>query len=264
MVVADAADTTDVVEEMTAEGNVAIGVTSDVSTLDGANTIIDTAVATFGRVDVVVNNAGILRSDGITDTPDDVWDEVLDVNLRGAFRVTRAAWPRLREHGHGRVVFATSNAGLLGVPGSSAYAASKAALWGLVRVLALEGAEVGIRTNAVAPIAFTSMSAASRAAPRAWKSGEGDAWAKRLSTSQVAPVVAWLAHETCELNGEVLSVAGGRVARFFMGLTPGFVEDGLTAEAVRDRQEEILAVAGFEVLSSAADEARRLHRRVMP
>jgi len=75
--------------------------------------------------------------------------------------------------------------------------------------------------------------------------------------------VAWLAHEQCRLTGEVLSVAGGRVARFFLGLTPGVVDDELTVEAVRDAEQEILAEAGFEVLAAAADENRKLYRRLM-
>ena len=169
----------------------------------------------------------------------------------------------MRDQGYGRVVFITSNSGLLGVPGSSAYAASKAALWGLVRVLALEGGALGVHTNAVAPLAFTAMAAQSRAAPAAWRTGAGDAWAARLSPSLVSPVVAWLAHEECRLNGEVLSAAGGRVARFFLGLTPGVVADDLTVEDVRDHEAAILAEDGYEVPGSAADENRGLYRRLM-
>jgi NAD(P)-dependent dehydrogenase (short-subunit alcohol dehydrogenase family) len=169
----------------------------------------------------------------------------------------------LVRQGYGRVVFTTSNSGLLGVPGSSAYAASKAALWGLTRVLALEGAAHGIGTNAVAPLAFTPMSAQSRAAPASWRSGEGDAWAARLAPSLVSAVVAWLAHAECELNGEVLSAAGGRVARFVLALSPGFVDPELTVESVRDHLADIVAEDGYEVLSSAAEEGKHLHRRLM-
>jgi NAD(P)-dependent dehydrogenase (short-subunit alcohol dehydrogenase family) len=169
----------------------------------------------------------------------------------------------MRSQGYGRVVFTTSNSGLLGVPDSSAYAASKAASWGLVRVLALEGAEYGISTNAVAPIAFTAMSAQSRAAPASWRSGVGDAWAARLSPALISPVVAWLAHERCQLNGEVLSAAGGRVARFFLGLTAGFVDEELTVESVEAHEGQIFAEEGYELLRSAGDENRGLYRRLM-
>ena len=263
VVVADVSEPGPVVEEIRARGGTAVGVTGDVASADEGGAIVGAAVAAFGRVDIVVNNAGILRSHDVVGTTDAVWDEVLGVNLRGSFVVTRAAWPVMRAQGYGRVVLTTSNSGLLGIPGSSAYAASKAALWGLVRVLALEGAELGISTNAVAPLAFTTMSAQSRAAPPSWRSGEGDEWAARLSPALVSPVVAWLAHEACELNGEVLSAAGGRVARFFLGLTPGFVDDELTVESVRGHEADILAEDGYEVLASASEEGRRLHRRLM-
>jgi NAD(P)-dependent dehydrogenase (short-subunit alcohol dehydrogenase family) len=249
--------------ELVAQGGVALGVRADVTVAADARALVDAALGAFGRVDVVVNNAGILRAADVTDSTDALWEEVLGVNLRGAFLVTRAAWPAMIAQGFGRVVFTTSNSGLLGVPGSSAYAASKAGLWGLVRVLALEGAEAGIHTNGVAPLAFTTMSARSRAAPSLWREGTGDAWAARLAPSLVSPVVAWLAHERCRLNGEVLSAAGGRVARFFLGLTPGIVDGELTVESVRAHEGEILAEDGYEVLGAAAEENRRLYRRLM-
>ena len=250
-------------EEIAGGGGTVSAVTSDIASTGGATAVVDAAMDAYGRVDIVVNNAGILRADDLADTTDEVLDEVLGVNLRGAFRVTRAAWPHLSRQGYGRVVFTSSNSGLLGVPGSGAYAASKAALWGLTRVLALEGGPLGIRTNAIAPIAFTRMSQQSRAAPESWRSGTGDAWASRLAPSLVSPTVAWLVHQDCDLNGEVLSVGGGRVARFFVGLTPGMVDDALTPESVRNHLDQILAEEGYEVLDSAADEGRRLHRRLM-
>ena len=264
VVLGDVTGAAEAADELGAPGAAVIGVSADVATRSGADALIAAARSTFGRVDVVVNNAGVLRSADAADTTDALWDEVMAVNLRGAFLVTRAAWPALCEQGYGRVVFTTSNSGLLGVPGSSAYAASKAGLWGLVRVLALEGGPFGIGVNAIAPLAYTAMSAQSRAAPPSWRDGSGDAWAARLAPTRVSPVVAWLAHEQCALTGEVLSVAGGRVARFFLGLTPGVVDDDLTVEAVRDAEQQIVDEAGFEVLAAAADENRRLYRRLMP
>ena len=263
VVVADIAGADAVVGEIDAEGGRAVGVTSDVASGAEAHALVNASLDTFGRVDIVVNNAGVLRSHEIAETTDEVWDEVLGVNVRGAFLVTRAAWPLMQQQHYGRVVFTTSNSGLLGVAGSSAYAASKAALWGLVRVLALEGAAHGVQTNAVAPIAFTAMSARSRAAPASWRTGTGDDWAARLAPGYVSPIVAWLAHDACALNGEVLSAAGGRVARFFLGLTRGVVDEGLTVESVRNHEREILADDGYDVLGSAGDENRLLYRRLM-
>ena len=263
VVVGDVAGAHDLAGEIRAGGGAAVGVEADLADEATAGALVEAATGAFGRLDAVINNAGILRSNEIDRTTDTLWDEVMAVNLRAAFGLTRAAWPLMAAQGGGRVVFVTSNSGLLGVPGSSAYAASKAALWGLVRVLALEGAELGIATNAVAPIAFTPMSARSRAAPPSWRTGEGDAWAHRLDPALVSPVVAFLAHERCPLNGEVLSAAGGRVARFFLALTPGWVDDELTMESLDSHLSEVLDRDGAEVLDSAAEEGRRLHRRLL-
>lgn len=263
VVLNDLAPPTDALDEIAAAGGAGIGIAADIAQPQGAAQVIDAAQTAFGRVDILVNNAGILRSHPLAETTDDVWDAVTGVNLRGAFAVTRAAWPLMLGQGYGRVVFTTSNSGLLGVAGSSAYAASKAALWGLTRVLALEGDGHGIGVNAIAPMAYTGMSRNSKAAPEAWRSGAGDPWAARLGPERVAPVAAWLAHEECRLNGEVLSAAGGRVARFFLGLTPGAVADDLTVEAVRDMEPQVMSEDGYEILGNAGDEGRRLHRRLM-
>jgi NAD(P)-dependent dehydrogenase (short-subunit alcohol dehydrogenase family) len=252
-----------VVAEIRARGGSATAHTEGITTAGGADGCVARALDEYGRIDIVVCNAGILRSADVVDTSDALWDEVMDVNLRGAFMVARAAWAPMCSQGYGRVVFTSSNSGLLGVAGSSAYAASKAALWGLTRVLALEGGPLGIHTNTLAPIAFTEMSAQSRAAPESWRRGEPDAWAHRLDPDAVAPVAAWLAHEECALNGEVLSAAGGRVARYVLGITPGVVDDALTMEAVREHEAEILDEVGYSVYPSASDEAKTLYRRIM-
>jgi NAD(P)-dependent dehydrogenase (short-subunit alcohol dehydrogenase family) len=255
-------DAVGVAAEIVAAGGRAVACTASIIATDGADEIVRAAIDAFGRIDIVVNNAGILRSRDFHEMTDDLWDEVMNVNLRGSYLVTRAAWPHLRDQGHGRVVFTTSNSGLLGVPGSSAYAASKAALWGLTRVLALEGAPFGIHTNAIAPIAFTEMSRQSRAVPATWRTGTGDAWSERLDVRYIASAAAWLVHHDCPLNGQVLSVAAGRVARFFMGLTPGVVDADLSIETVRDHLDEIVLEDGYEVLDKAFEEGRRLRRRL--
>ncbi len=255
-------DADGVADEIVAAGGRAVACTVTITSAEGAERTVQTALEAFGRIDIVVNNAGILRSRDFHEMTDDLWDEVMNVNLRGAYLVTRAAWPHLKAQGHGRVVFTSSNSGLLGVPGSSAYAASKAGLWGLTRVLALEGAASGIHTNAIAPIAFTEMSRQSRAVPAAWRTGDGDAWSDRLAPRHIANAAAWLMHDDCLLNGQVLSIAAGRVARFFMGLTPGFVDAELTVEMVRDHVDDVLLEDGYDVLDRAFEEGRRLRRRL--
>jgi NAD(P)-dependent dehydrogenase (short-subunit alcohol dehydrogenase family) len=236
----------------------------DISTEDGAESLIAIALERFGRIDVVINNAGILRSAPFAEITAELWDRVVAVNLRGTFLVTHAAWPHFVAQGFGRVVSTTSNSGLLGIPGSSAYASAKAALWGLTRTLALEGAELGINVNAIAPMAYTRLSAASKVAPESWRTGEGDAWSRRLDVAQVSAALAWLAHADCTLSGQILSVAGGHVGRFALRVNTGFDREHLTPEDVRDNEGELLDGddPGIEY-RAAADEGRDLHRRLM-
>ena len=253
------------VEAIAAAGGSASASQADISTEDGAAGLVATAVDVFGGVDIVVNNAGVLRSVPFAEMDAATWDLTIGVNLRGTFLVTRAAWPHFVEQGRGRIVSTSSNSGLLGIPGSSAYASSKAAIWGFTRVLALEGAERGIRVNAIAPMAYTAMSARSKAAPPSWQSGEGDAWSRRLDVGHVAATVAWLAHDECTLTGQVLSTAGGRVARFAMRVTDGFDVERLTPEDVREHEAALVLDDDVGVeYPSAAGESRDLHRRLMP
>jgi len=205
-----------------------------------------------------------LRSCPISELSLSDWHEILSVGLTGPFMVTRAAWPHMATQGYGRVVMTLSNSGLLGIPGSSAYASAKAGLWGLTRVLAIEGEEVGIQVNGLAPMAYTAMSARSEVAPKAWRDGTGDEWSRRLDVNLVSPVAAWLAHESCPLSGEVLSAAGGRAARYFMGLTHGWDSATLTPEDVADHLEAILDPSGYQVPRRAFEEGRDLHRRLLP
>lgn len=254
----------DVTATIVANGGRAVAAVSDVATETGAGAVIEAAVSTFGRIDVVVNNAGVLRSAPFDEMTVDLWDRVVAVNLRGTFLVTHAAWPHFLDQSYGRVVMTSSNSGLLGVAGSSAYATAKAAVWGLTRSLALECGELGIHVNAIAPMAYTAMSAASKIAPRAWKTGEGDAWSRRLDVAQVSPVVAWLAHEDCTLNGHVLSAVGGRVARFSMRVTTGYDCNPLSVEDVRDHEGELFAADDIgDEYRAAFEEGRALHRRLL-
>ncbi len=260
----DAAAAHEVASGIEASGGVAAVSTASVATEEAAASIVDAAVGSFGRLDAVINNAGVLRSAPLIELTVDDWASILAVGLTGPMLVTRAAWPHLASSGSGRVVMTTSNSGLLGIPGSAAYASAKAGLWGLVRVLAIEGEEAGIAVNGLAPMAYTAMSARSTVAPEAWRDGTGDEWSRRLDVDVVAPVAAWLCHPSCPLTGEVLSAAGGRVARYFMGLTEGFASDQLTMEEVAKNVDAILDTAGHKVLRSASEEGRDLHRRLLP
>jgi NAD(P)-dependent dehydrogenase (short-subunit alcohol dehydrogenase family) len=253
-----------VVEEIRARGGDGVACEVDLTEHGGANTLIDCAVQQFGRIDIVINNAGVLRAVDFADMTAEVFDVVLGVNLRATFLVSQAAWPHMLKQNYGRILSTTSNSGLLGTAGSTAYAAAKAGVWGFTRSLALEGREQGINVNAIAPIAFTAMSMTSRIAPPSWRSGEGDEWSKRLDPALISPAAAWLVHEDCTLNGQILSLAGGRVARFFMGLTEGFASETLTIEDVRDGSDALfVADEPFEVLPRALDEGKKLRRRLL-
>ena len=240
-----------VVKEIEALGGGAVADTSSVATPQGGEAIVATALEAFGQVDIVINNAGILRDKSFPNMAPELVDAVLDVHLRGAFNVTRPAWVRMKEAGYGRVLMTASNAGILGNFGQSNYGAAKMGLVGLARVLAQEGLRYGIKVNVLAPLARTRMTA-ELLGPIADK----------LDPALVAPVAAWLVHEDCPVSGEIYSAGGGRVARFFIGLTQGYVNPALTPEDVRDHFEQIRAETGYTVPTSANEEVQALYQRL--
>lgn len=223
-----------VVAEITAAGGVAIASHDSVATPEGGAAAVRAALDTFGRVDIVVNNAGILRDRTLHNMSVEDWDAVMAVHLRGAFNVTRAAWPSMREQRYGRVVSTSSGAGIIGNFGQANYGAAKAGLVGLTRVMAAEGARYGITANVIAPAAASRMTEQIL--------GER---IDRFAPAYVAPVVVWLAHESCTATGEILSVGAGHVARMFIGETAGFTSPHLSAEEVRDRWDAVCATDGW-------------------
>jgi NAD(P)-dependent dehydrogenase (short-subunit alcohol dehydrogenase family) len=232
-----------VVKELEALGAEAIANTDSVANAEGGKAIIQSAIDAFGQIDIVINNAGILRDKAFHNMTPDLVEPVFDVHLRGAFYVTQPAWVHMREQGYGRVVNTTSGSGLFGMFGQANYGAAKMGLVGLTRVLANEGAKHNIKVNAIAPIAYTRMT-------EEIMPGMED----KLKPELVSPVVAWLAHEECPTSGEVFSVAGGYVAKVFTGLTPGIIDKHLTPEVVRDRFDEIRAEDGYIVPTQPGDE----------
>ncbi|MFC9363724.1 SDR family NAD(P)-dependent oxidoreductase, partial [Rhodococcus sp. NPDC057014] len=217
-----------VLDEITAFGGTAVANRDSVATEEGGRAIVQTALDEFGRLDVLVNNAGILRDKAFHKMDGSMIDAVIDVHLKGALFVSQPAFRAMREAGYGRIVNTSSASGLFGNFGQANYGAAKAGIAGLTRVLALEGAAYGITANAIAPIAATRMTAGLL----------GDL-ASHVTPEGVSPVVAFLAHEDCPVSGAVYSVAGGRVAKIFVGETSGAILEELTAEAVRDQLSEI-------------------------
>jgi NAD(P)-dependent dehydrogenase (short-subunit alcohol dehydrogenase family) len=239
-----------VVEEIETAGGVAVADTNSVASQEGGDAMVKTALEAFGRIDIVINNAGILRDKSFANMTDDLWDAVLAVHLRGAMCVTRAAWPHLREQAYGRIVSTSSSAGIFGNFGQTNYGAAKMGLVGFTRALAQEGAKYNIKANAIAPVAKTRMT-----------EDILGPLADKLDPGLVSPVVAWLVSEDCPVTGEIFSVGGGRVARIFVAEAQGFFKKDLTLEDVRDNWDEVVAEAGYAVPRSANDEIGTL---VMP
>ncbi len=222
-----------VVDEIRSAGGVAVANHDNVATAEGGERIVQQALDEFGSLAIVVNNAGILRDRAFHNLTPDLIEPVLLVHLTGAFNVTVPAWRHLRTAGYGRVVNTTSASGLFGNFGQANYAAAKAGLVGLTRSLAVEGRKVGISVNAISPMASTRMTQ-----DLLGENGE------LLAPEQVSPVVAYLCHRDCRINGQILSVGGGHVSAVVTSVTRGVTELDLTAESVRDRLDEIFSLDG--------------------
>jgi NAD(P)-dependent dehydrogenase (short-subunit alcohol dehydrogenase family) len=202
-----------VVTEIVAAGGDAVADTNDVSTEAGGQALVDGAIERFGRLDVLVNNAGIMRWGGLPDLGAEELLRHWEIHVAGAFNPTRAAWPHFVEQRSGRVVMTTSS-GVFGLANNTAYASAKGGVIGLTRSLATAGADYGIRVNAIAPGAFTRMAGTGAAPPE-------------MTPELVAPMVAYLAHEDCPVTGEIYAAGFGRFARVFIAQAAGYVAPGV-------------------------------------
>jgi NAD(P)-dependent dehydrogenase (short-subunit alcohol dehydrogenase family) len=232
---ADLAQT--VADEIANAGGTAIADSGDVATVDGASALVESALSRFGRIDIVINNAGILiRRDISQETLPNVARH-LAVHVLGSFNVCRAAWPHLAAQGYGRIVNTTSTA-IFGVADLIAYGAAKGGVLGLSRALAIAGRGCGISVNVVSPMAQTRMA--------------GPGVTDDRPPELVASVVAFLAHEECTTSGEIYLAGGGRAARIFIGETQGYAKAGLTPEDVRANWAKINAEDAFHAPADAA------------
>jgi NAD(P)-dependent dehydrogenase (short-subunit alcohol dehydrogenase family) len=203
----------EVVAEIRRAGGQAVGSYDSVASMAGGQRIVQAAVDTFGRIDVVVNNAGILRDRMIFNMTEEEWDAVINTHLKGTFAVTRAAAPFMREQRSGRVINMTSTSGLVGNVGQANYAAAKLGIVGLTKVTALDMARYNVTANCISPFAWTRMIGTIPAETEAQKARVEKI--KKMSPAHIAPVAAFLASDLAkEVTGQVFGVRGKEIMLF--------------------------------------------------
>jgi NAD(P)-dependent dehydrogenase (short-subunit alcohol dehydrogenase family) len=203
----------EVVEEIRKAGGEAVANYDSVATMAGGQAIVKTAVDAFGRVDIVVNNAGILRDRMIFNMTEEEWDAVINTHLKGTFAVTRAAAPLMREQKWGRVINMTSTSGLIGNVGQANYAAAKLGIFGLTKATALDMARYNVTANCISPFAWTRMIGTIPTETDVQKARVEKI--KKLSPAHIAPVAAFLASDTAkDITGQVFGVRGKEIMLF--------------------------------------------------
>jgi NAD(P)-dependent dehydrogenase (short-subunit alcohol dehydrogenase family) len=246
-----------VVEEIRAAGGEAVASVDSVAERDGARRIVETALDAFGTVDVLVNNAGILRDASFHEMSLDDFETVLSVHLLGTLYVTKAAFPIMVEKGYGRIVMTTSAAGLYGNPDQSNYAAAKLGIIGLMNVLKIEGRKHNVLVNAVSPVADTRMGA-----------GVYPDYFKRLIRPElVTAAVAYLGSEECTTSGDVVTAAAGYYAKAQIVESTGFAfppGEEVTPEMFAERYGEIADMSGARAHRSAMHSLKKIFTRVRP
>ncbi len=246
-----------VVDEIRAAGGEAVASTDSVSDRAGAAAIVETALDAWGRVDVLINNAGILRDKMFTRMSLDDFEAVVGVHLLGAAYVTRAAFPVMRKQAYGRIVMTTSAAGLFGNLGQANYAAAKLGVVGLMNALKIEGRKTNVRVNAVAPVADTRMGA--KVYP--------DFFKRMIRPELVAAAVCYLASEQCEASGDILVTAAGYFGKVQLVEGQGVVFGAgaeVTPETVAARYGEITDMSNAVAHDTAYDAMKSLFAKVAP
>ncbi len=225
----------DVVDEIKAAGGEAVACLESVATPEGGAAIIQSAIDAWGRIDILVHNAGNVRYGAIADMSLEDFNAVIDVHFKGGFYLVRAAMPHMIAAKYGRVVLTSSISGLYGSKTTLPYGMSKAGLMGLNNVTALEGGEYGIKSNCIIPNAVTRMA-----------DGLDTSMYPPLDPELVAPMVAWLAHEDCSVSGEHMIAGGGRMARAFTTESKGKMQKSWTIEEVAAAIDAIRGPASAE------------------
>jgi NAD(P)-dependent dehydrogenase (short-subunit alcohol dehydrogenase family) len=232
-----------VVREITKDGGEAIACYGSVAEEQSANAIVATAIDSYGRIDAVVNNAGIGLGGLFAETDPATFRTLVDIHYYGTLYVTRAAWPHFVRAGYGRVVNTVSEVMLGGMPGVVPYGSAKGAVFALTRGLAVEAAAHGILVNAIAPRAYTRMSAPQSdqmAANMSLPDGTPKDLAGAMSPEQCAAAAVYLAHRSCSLNGELLTVGLGGISLVAVVQSQGIWRESLTAEDISNNLDAII------------------------
>ena len=235
----------EVVAEIQHEGGKAVAHHASVASVEGAKDLIDTAIRSFGHLDAVVNNAGVLNMKPFDQVTLEGLQRHLAVHVIGSFLVCKAAWPHMVARKYGRIVN-TISGGIFGLPGLAEYGPAKGGVFAFTRSLALEALEHGIRVNAIAPQGSTRMLHASGLTPDLRERLD-----KIMKPALVVPGPLYLAHEDCAINGETLAVSGGKVCRIALTYNDGFSDPELTPEMIRERIDEVLNPSSAKVWTSA-------------
>jgi len=217
----DAGPADEVVQAIKAGGGEAVSCTESVATPEGCKAIVQAAMDAFGRIDILIHNAGNVRRGSLKEMPQEDFEASIDVHFRGAFYLVRAAFPLMSDAKYGRVVLTSSDVGLYGHHNTVNYAMSKSGMIGLTNTIALEGAADNIKANAIVPAAVTRMA-----------EGVDTSQFPPMPPEMVAAPVAWLAHESCSVTGEYIIAGAGRVARAYVAETQGAYRPAWTLEDV--------------------------------
>jgi NAD(P)-dependent dehydrogenase (short-subunit alcohol dehydrogenase family) len=230
----------EVADVIRSRGGEAIANDSDVSTPQGGSDLIATTIEHFGRIDLLVNNAGICGSQPFEDATLDDFEKYWRVHLGGPVNTVRAAWPHMVAQRHGKIILTTSVVGLFGMRGQATYAAAKSAVVGLMRILAIEGAAHGILVNTISPNGYTRMHPAAVADPAWLKQSEAN-----MPVEAVAPAIVWLASDDCSETNRIYNVEAGTIQRVAIIMGPGFYDPHPTPESIAENYAKVVSIEGF-------------------
>ena len=236
-----------VVEEIKAAGGEAVADANGVDTVAGGEAIVQTAIDNFGKIDIVIANAGILRDRAFHNIEEEDWDKIYAVHVKGSYNVIKPAFIHMRQAGYGRIIVTTSNAGLYGNFGQANYSSAKTAVLGLASTLELEGAKYNIKANVIAPVA----------ASRLTEDVMPPAVLEKLKPEFVSPMVAYLVSEECSVSGQIFTAGGGYYGRAAIVEGKGAIVPNASIEDIRDSFSKIADLSGAEEFANAFDEVQK-------